>query len=209
MKSATFALLGIVLLGASPSMKAANPAGSSQVVLAFSGGSASTSETTGICMFYPVLLGDLDLKSLFAGDSSGSPVIDKEHAYFIWVSDWSMQVLPPNKDFPDFNFLALILAGPATIYYTDRPDVRDWSDWTNRSSWGEPVATFTRQAGLFHSADDGMTGPMTSTAVLVSSSNFPFNGKSFNFRSLIPHGMTCYEIGVGASEAGTCVATGQ
>jgi hypothetical protein len=190
-------------------MKAADPAGSSQVVLAFSGGSAFTSDTTGICIWYPLLLGDLDLKSLFTGPLFGSPVTDKEHAYFIWVSDWSMTVLPPNKDFPDFNFLALVPAGTATIYYINRPDLRDWSDWTNRSTWGEPVATFTRQAGLFHSADDGTTGPLTTTAVLVSSSDFTLNGKPFNFRSLIPHGMTCYELGVGASEAGTCVATGQ
>jgi hypothetical protein len=209
MKFATLALLGILLLGTSTYMKAADPAGSAEVVLAFSGGSAFTSDTTGICIWYPVLLGDLDLKSLFAEDSSGSPVIDKEHAYFIWVSDWSMVVLPPNNDFSDFNFLGLIPAGTATIYYTNRPDVRDWSDWTNRSSWGQPVATFTRQAGFFHSADGGTTGPMTSTAVLVSSRQFTFNGKPFNFRSLIPHGMTCYELGVGASEAGTCVATGQ
>ena len=208
MKFATIVLLGILLLGSFASMNAAGPAGASQVVLAFSGGGVFTSDTTGICMWYPVLLGDLDLKSLFAGPLFGAPVVDKEHAYFIWVSDFSMVVLPPNKDFKAFNFLALVPAGTATIYYNDRPDLRDWRDWTNRSTWGEPVATFFRQAGLFHSADDGMTGPMTSTAELVSSTTFKLNGKPFDFKDLMPHGMTCFEIGVGEAEAGTCIATG-
>jgi hypothetical protein len=208
MKFATFALLGILLLGSFASMNAAGPAGSSQVVLAFSGGGVFTSDTTGICMWYPVLLGDLDLKSLFMGPMFGAPSVDKEHAYFIWVSDFSMQVLPPNKDFKDFNFLALVPAGTGTIYYSDRPDLRDWRDWSNRSTWGEPVATFVRQAGLFYSADDGMTGPMTSTAVLVSSTTFNLHGKPFNFKDLMPHGMTCFEAGVGAAEAGTCIAIG-
>ena len=208
MKLATVMLLGIALPAAMAPIKAAEPAGSSQVVLAFSGGAAFTSDTTGICVWYPVLLGDLELKSLFAGSSAEGAVVDKEHAYVIWVSDFSMQVLPPNKDFPDFNFLALIPAGTATIYYTDRPELRDWSDWNNRSTWGQPVAKFVRQAGFFYSGDDGVTGPMTSTAELVSSTAFELNGQPFDFATVIPHGMTCYEIGIGASEAGTCVGTG-
>lgn len=208
MKFATVVLLAIVLLGSFASIRAADPAGASQVVLAFVGGSQLTSDTTGICMFYPVLLGDLDLKSLFAGPLFGPTSVDKEHAYFIWISDFSMQPIPSSKDFPDFNFLALVPTGTATIYYTERPDLRDWSDWTNRSSWGEPVARFTRKAGLFHSADDGMTGPMYSTAFLVSSHTFTLNGRQFNFRNLMPHGMTCLESGVGAAEAGTCIAVG-
>ena len=89
MKFATIALLGILLLGSFATMQAAGPAGASQVVIAYSGGSRSTSDTTGICLWYPVLLGDLDLKSLFAGPLFGDPVVDKEHAYFIWVSDFS------------------------------------------------------------------------------------------------------------------------
>jgi hypothetical protein len=208
MKLATLTLVGIVLLGALAPMKAADPVAASQVVLAFSGGSVFTSDTTGICVWYPVLLGDFELRSLFTGPLFGAPVVDKEHAYFIWVSDFSMQVIPPSKDFPDFNFLALIPTGTATIYYTNRPDLRDWSDWHNRSTWGEPVAKFVRQAGFFYSGDDGMTGPMTSTAELVSSTEFSMFQKKFDFADLMPQGMTCYELGIGESEAGTCVATG-
>jgi hypothetical protein len=135
----------------------------------------------------------------------GTPVVDKEHAYFIWVSDFSMQELPPNKD---FNYVALIPQGEATIYFTTRPDLRDWSDWSKRSTWGEPVAKFTRKAGIFFSADGGNSGPFTSTAILTSSHTFAIFGKSFNFADLIPHGMTCFETGVGEAEAGTCTAIG-
>ena len=209
MKFATIALMGILLLGTFADVRAAAPPGASQVVLAFSGGSTFTSDSTGICVWYPVLMGDLNLKSLFMGPLFGAPVVDKEHSYFIWVSDFSMQVLPVNKDFKDFNFLALIPEGTATIYYSDRPDLRDWHDWTNRSTWGQPVATFIRRAGFFYSADDGMTGPMTSTAELVSSTTFKLNGTPFNFKDLMPRGMTCFENGVGESEAGTCIAVGQ
>src|ERR1039457_1949791 len=99
-----------------------------------------------------------------------------------------------------------------TIYLTIRPDLRDWSDWTKRDTWGEPVAKFVRKAGLFQSADGGMTGGMTNTAQLVSSHTFAIFGKSFNFADLIPHGMTCFETGVGdengEAEAGTCTAIG-
>jgi hypothetical protein len=209
MKFATVVMLSILLLGSFAAINAADPPGSSDVVLAFIGGSVSPTDTTGICIWYPVLLGDLELRSLFTEPLFGRPVVDKEHAYFIWVSDFTVQVLPPSKDFPDINFVALVPAGTATIYYSERPDLRDWTDWTNRSTWGDPVAKFVRKAGLFLSADNGMTGPMNSTAVLVESHMFKINGKPFNFKDLVPNGMTCFETGVGAAEAGTCVAVGK
>src|ERR1019366_7888674 len=185
MKFATVVLLGILLLGSCASLNA-QPAGSSQVAMAFLGSSVFTSDTTAICMSYYPLIGDLPLQLLFAAPMFGKPVVDKEHAYFIWVSDFSMQELPPNKD---FNYIALIPEGEATIYFTTRSDLRDWSDWSKRDTWGEPVATFVRKAGLFQSADGGMTGGMTNTAQLVSSHTFAIFGKSFNFADLIPHGM--------------------
>jgi|SRR5450759_5069848 len=204
MKFATVVLLGIVLLGSCASLNA-QPAGSSQVVLAFVGDSVSTSDTTAICMWYPVLMGDLPQQLLFSAPLFQPPVLDRAHAYFIWVSDFSMQVLP---SFKDFNFLALIPEGEGTIYFTTRPDLRDWSDWTKRDTWGEPVAKFIRKAGMFQSADGGMTGTLTSSAILVSSHTFAIFGKSFNFADLIPHGMTCYVTGVGEAETGTCTAIG-
>ncbi|MGA2326871.1 MAG: hypothetical protein ABSH05_11355 [Bryobacteraceae bacterium] len=221
MKLATIALLGILLLASLPSMmadeKAAGPAGAGQVALAFTGGSAYTTATGGVCIWYPVLLGDLNLGSLFES-LSGAPKVDKEHAYLIWVSDFSgVQLqpftLPPSSPGTSF-FLQLVSTGTATIYFSNRPDTRQWGNLTDRSSWGAPVATFVRKAGMFQSADGGWSGTMTNSAELVSSKPFKLNGKTFNFRDLIPNGMTCFETGSGIGnnfgddEAGTCIAIG-
>src|ERR1035441_1298025 len=75
----------------------------------------------GLCLIYYTLIGDLDLKSLFALDADGQPVVDRAHAYFIWVSDYNAQVLTENEE---FTFI-LIPEGTGAIYYTDRPDLRD------------------------------------------------------------------------------------
>lgn len=206
MKFATFALLGILMLVACASMQAADPAGASQVAIGFTGGSVWTSPTTGICIWYLPLVGDLDVKSLFVGPLFGKPAVDREHAYLIWVSDFSVEVLPANGD---FNLLALVPTGTGTIYYSDRPDLRDWTDLTNRTTWGQPVATFVRKAGLYQSADGGTTATFIFSADLTSSTNFTIAGDKFDFKALIPHGMTCHETGVGGAEAGTCLARGQ
>src|ERR1039457_1484636 len=83
MKLATLALLGIPFLAPFASMQAddkatTDPAGAGEAVLAFTGGSAYTA-TGGICVWYPVLLGDLKPDSLF--DPMPGAKNDKEHAY--------------------------------------------------------------------------------------------------------------------------------
>lgn len=216
MKFATFVFLGILLLGSLVPLNAGDPAGASQVVIGFTGGSVWTSASTGICIWYFPVVGNLDLKSLFATDASGAPVVDKEHAYLIWASDWRIEAGFANPGFPNQGItnvtlsLAVVPAGDATIYFTNRPDTRDWSDLTNRSTWGVPVAKFVRGAGLFQSADGWISDKFYFSAPLVSSKTFSVNGKRFNFNDLIPHGMTCFEYGQAASssEAGTCIATG-
>jgi hypothetical protein len=225
MKLATFVLLGILLLGSFASMQAANPNGSSQIVMAFSGGSVSTSDTTGICMWYPLLLGDLNMESLFEF-VNGAPAVDKEHAFLIWVSDFeglpqTPFLMPPSSK--GLLTLQLVPTGSATIYYTDVPRLRNWTDPSKRTTWGTPVATFTRQAGIFQSTDGGMSGGLTNSAVLLSSKPFTLAGKTFDFKNLIPNGMTCFETGFsgttlkkdkktnddgGDDEAGSCVAIG-
>jgi hypothetical protein len=185
MKTSTFVLMGILLMGSFASTRAADPAGASQMAMAFTGVTVMTSESTGICIAYWPIIGEFDVKSLFAGPSFGTHVADKEHAYLIFVSDWSVTVLPPNGA---FNFLGMFVPGEATLYYSNRPDLRDWRDPTNRRTWGEPVAKFERSAGLFQSADGGMSGTVTFSPPLTSSSTFPLGGKPFNFRTLIPHG---------------------
>jgi hypothetical protein len=205
MKFATIVLLGILLLGSSAALNA-QPAGTSQVVLAMTGESVMTSDMTAVCIVYYQLIGDIPVRYLFAPSMLfAQPMVDRAHAYFIWVSDYSMQTLPANKD---SNFFALIPEGEGTIYFTDRPDLRDWSNLTERSTWGQPVAKFIRKAGVFQSADGGVTGTFVSSAILVSSQPVNINGKPFDFKDLAPHGMTCYETCLAESEAGTCVAIG-
>jgi len=205
MKFATIVLLGILLLGSYTSLNAQS-AGTSQVVLAYINDNATSPPDPlpgfdGLCLIYYTLVGDLDLKSLFSLDTNHHPVVNRENARFIWVSDYKAQPLTSNTKFTFF----LILEGTGTIYYTDRPDLRNWA---KRSTWGEPVAKFVRKAGMFQSLDGGFSGTLANTAELVSSKSFKLNGRTFNFRDLIPHGMTCFETAVDVYEAGTCVAIG-
>jgi hypothetical protein len=209
MKFATVVLLGILLLGSSVSLNA-QPAGTSQVVMAYLNEKFDPALTSPqgpdfyVCLTYYTLVGDLDLKSLFApGDDGITPKVDRAHAYFIWVSDYTVHDLPPNAV---FNYVTLIVEGTGTIYYNDQPESRVWTD---RTSWGKPVAKFVRKAGMFQSMDFGMSGTFLASSVLVSSTPFKLNGKTFNFRDLIPQGMTCFETAVDVYEAGTCVAIGK
>jgi hypothetical protein len=106
--------------------------------------------------------------------------------------------------------LALVPTGTATVYFAARPESRNWKDLSERSTWGEPVATFTRNASILRSPDGFASDTFIFTAELVSSKTFSMNGRPFNFRDLIPHGITCFENGQAGStaETGTCVATG-
>ena len=209
MKSATILLLGILQLGSYASLNA-QPVGTSQVVLAYTNERFAAPLTPpaplpgfdGLCLIYYTMIGDLELNALFAGPLFGQPVVDRAHAYFIWVSDYKAQPLSSNEEFTIF----LITEGSGTIYFTDRPDLRDW---TNRSTWGEPVATFVRKAGVFQSRDGGVSGTLANTAHLVSSKPFRLNGKTYDFKDWVQQGMTCFETAVGDYEAGTCIAVGK
>jgi len=206
MKLVTFVLLGILLLCVFPAV-ADPPPRDSEVVIGFTGGSTWTSESTGTCIWYFPVLGDLDLGSLFATDVSGNPVIDKKHSYLIWVSDWSVQAVFGNAPFT----LAVVPSGTATIYYSNNPTSRDWHDLSDRRTWGVPVAQFVRGAGLLQTTDNWASGKFYFSAPLVSSKAFSVSGKRFNFSDLIPNGMTCFEDGQAGStsEAGSCIAIGK
>jgi hypothetical protein len=216
MNSARTVVVGYLLLGSFASLQA--QPGTSQVAIGFTGGAVWTSASTGVCIWYFPLVSGVELNSLFASPLFGQPAVDKEHAYLIWVSDFSVQMLPstppfaapPNplpSDWPPYK-LALVPTGTATIYFTNRPDLRDWSDLSNRSTWGEPVATFTRFASIIRSPDNLASDTFVFSADLISAQPFTWNKKSFNFRELIPRGMTCFEFGQQGSswESGTCVA---
>jgi hypothetical protein len=211
MKFATVVLLGILLMGSSLSLNA-QPAAISQVVTAYINETPlpdpiPNDGNTGLCLVYYTMIGDLGLNSLFMPDTLGYPQVDRQHAYFIWVSDYNWQSVPTHPNaLPNPNTVfsvTMILQGTATIYYTDRPDLRNWND---RSTWGNPVAKFVRRTGMFQSLDGGNSGTFANTAELVSSKPFPFQGKTFNLKDVIPQGMTCFETIVGPYEAGTCVA---
>jgi len=60
------------------------------------------------------------------------------------------------------------------------------------------------------SGDDLTTDTLIFSANLVISNTFSLNGIQFDFSSLIPHGMTCFEWGQNGSswEAGNCLAIG-
>ena len=183
---------------------AGGPASASEVAIGFAGGSAWTSATTGICMWYFPVVGNLDLKSLFATGSSGAPAVDMQHSYLIWVSDFAVQFLPSTPP----QYLALAPPGTATIYFSATPGARDLSDRTKRSTWGQPVATFVRQASIVRTADGFASDTFTFSAALASSRTFMLNGNWFNFNNLIPNGMTCFEYAQNGSswEAGSCAA---
>jgi hypothetical protein len=208
MKFATVVLLGILLLGSYASLNA-QPAGTSQVVMSYLSEPTPTPPGSPfLCLTYYTLVGDLDLKSLFAPGLDGiTPQVDRAHAYFIWVSDYTVHDLTSNAV---FNFVGLIPEGTGTIYYTKDPESRDFNRLDlDRTSWGEPVAKFVRKAGMFQSMDFGTSGTFLASSVLVSSTPFKLNGKTFNFKDLIPQGMTCLETAVGDYEAGTCVVIGK
>jgi len=102
--------------------QSAPPAGDSQAFLAFTGGSVwNDTLTGGTCIWYFPVLGNLPLTSLFASEK-GSPVVDLNHADFVWVSGWSIQWEAENPGFGNSKVtLAGIPAATATIYYRQDP----------------------------------------------------------------------------------------
>jgi hypothetical protein len=120
-------------------------ADASEVAIGFTGGSVWTSATTGICLWHFPVVGNLDLKSLFATDSSGAPAVDMQHSYLIWVSDFSVQFLPATPP----QYLALAPRGTATIYFSPTPGARDLKDRTKRSTWVNPWPRSSDRHPLF------------------------------------------------------------
>jgi hypothetical protein len=128
------------------------------------------------------------------------------------VSDFSVDVFVASASVGGSGslFRALGPAGNATIYFNPRPENRDWSNLSDRRTWGTPVAEFTRELSLVRSDDDLATDTFVFSAKLTSSRPFTLNGKQFNFADLIPNGMTCFEYGMTFTtvESGSCVAMG-
>jgi len=227
MKLATCLLAG-ALLGFPALLSAADPAGASQTVISFTGGSVWNADYSGgTCVWYLPIVGDLGPDSLFSDPTNPA----KETAYLVWVSEFTVQMLPAAPPFlpapanpsvaPPY---ALVLAnsGTGTIYYQSAPAKRVWPvasgsstltpDDLKKVDWGVPVATFNRNASIVRSADGLKSDNFTFSADLLDSATFVLpDGVMFNFHKLIPHGMTCVEFGQQMSswESGTCLATGK
>ena len=228
MKLANLFLPGILLLASLPSLNAADTAGVSQTVVSFAGGSVWNADFSGgTCVWYLPIVGSLDPASLFSDPKNPA----KETAYLVWVSEFTVQMLPAAppflpapasaKDAPPYA-VALANSGTGTIYFQADPSKRIWPKATASSAvtpadlknmnWGTPVATFTRNASIVRSADALSSDTFVFTADLLFSQPFVLpDGKLFDIGELIPHGMTCYEYGQQASswESGTCVARGR
>lgn len=209
MKLATIVLMAIPLVGSLIPLNADAPAGPGKVALAFTGGSVwNTDGVSGTCKWYLPMVGGAGVSAPAGGVAIITPALfsdpgnpSNSTAYLVWVSPFKIVTLsnPPWT-------LFLGAAGTATIYYSATPSLAFWND---PATYGEPVATFVRNAGMGQSADNFASDTFTFTADLVWSRTFELNGNPFNFKSLIPHGMTCFETGMNftSAEAGTCTAS--
>jgi hypothetical protein len=223
MKLATLLLLATVT-----ALNAADAAKASQTVVSFTGGSVWAADFSGgTCVWYFPVVGNLALESLFSDPKNPA----KETSYLVWVSEFTVQMLPAAPPFlpapaspnqaPAYA-LALAPAGTGAIYLQTDPSRRFWPKPTASSpvtpailktmNWGVPVATFTRNASIVRSADGLASDTFVFTVDLLHSQPFSLpNGQLFDFGDLIPHGMTCFEDGRQASsfESGTCIARGR
>ena len=205
MKFATMVLLGILLLGSSAALKADDSVGTAEVVYAFTTvqdpdkkGWCDDKTKTCVCFIYLPLVSGVDEKALF---KDGVP--SEANARLTWVSEFpSEQTMLVNPPFSLF----MVPTGPAAIYFDATPGKK--RNPRDPKTLGEIVARFNRKAGLFVSTGSGVD-PFVSSADLVWSMPFVLDGKWFNFRDLIPHGITCHEVmSSTGTEAGSCVATG-
>lgn len=95
--------------------------------------------------------------------------------------------LPPNGDVVPSE----LAPGTFGFYYTASPS----HDWGNPDSFasGQRVATFDRAEAM-----SWLFGPdftETHSATLVASADFTINGRTFNFRDLVGHGVTDMALG--------------
>ena len=206
MKLMSILALALALLVPMAPLSAADPA-TSDVVVGFTGGASWRDATTGICVWYFPLLGDLDLASLFTAGPSGGPLANREHSYLLWVSDFTVEMLPAPTPYA----LALVPTGTATVYFRSDPANRNFNNLLERSTWGIPVASFVRKASLIRSADGFGSDNFVFSADLVWSVPFTVNGQKADFKKFVPSGMTCFEFGQQGSswETGVCVAKGK
>jgi hypothetical protein len=103
-------------------------------------------------------------------------------AHFTFSTDVSLTPMPNNGDVA----LSLVSPGTFSVYYHPHPN-GDWNNPITFSS-GTLIATFVREESLFPQI--GPIGFHSLSESLGSSKSFTFNGQSFNFDEVAPHGIT-------------------
>jgi hypothetical protein len=106
-------------------------------------------------------------------------------AFFTFRSD-TISLTPPIRNGPNLS-VTTFSPGTFSVYFNASPD-GDFSNADTFSS-GQLIATFERSSGMIV-VNGASTGTSTFSAKLISSRDFQFQGKTVNFRSLVPHGVT-------------------
>jgi hypothetical protein len=125
---------------------------------------------------YLIHLNAID-SSLFNGSPSEAT------AYFTFSTDiLTLTPMPNNGDVA----LDLVSAGTFNVYYNASPN----GDWNNPATFssGQLIATFARKESLFPQI--GPTSYHSLSETLMSSQSFKFDGHTFNFNRIAPHGIT-------------------
>jgi hypothetical protein len=125
---------------------------------------------------YVVHINGIDT-SLFSGSPSEAT------AHFTFTTDvLSLTPIATNGDIA----LSLVSAGTFNVYYNSNPS----GDWSNPASFssGQLIASFTRKESLF--PEFGPVGFHNLSESLVSSRRFTFNGRTYDFKYIVPNGVT-------------------
>jgi hypothetical protein len=104
-------------------------------------------------------------------------------AYFTFSTDvLSLTPMPNNGDVA----LNLVSAGTFNVYFNSNPN----GNWSNPASFssGQLIATFTRKESLF--PEFGPIAFHSLSESLLSSQNFTFDGKTYDFKYVAPNGIT-------------------
>jgi hypothetical protein len=125
---------------------------------------------------YLVHINGID-SSLFNGSPSEGT------AFFTFSTDvLQLTPMPSNGDVA----LSLVSAGTFSVYYNTSPN----GDWANPATFssGELIATFARKESLFPQI--GPIGFHSLSETLESSQSFTFDGLTYDFNRIAPHGIT-------------------
>lgn len=109
-------------------------------------------------------------------------------AFFTFRTD-TLTLTPPIANGPDVSAI-MFNPGTLTVYFNSSPS----GNFGNLDSFssGKPIATFRRSAGMISNLA-GSTGVATLSAKLISSQDFIFQGRTINFRDLVPNGVTIFD----------------